>query len=108
MSEWTLSIEDEISCYNYPIDIHRSTPSPKDFEAFEREFFEELCYGAGESYGIPYHSLIPKGGDNLLVTGRCMSTDRRIQGSTRVMPCCFITRVRRQRYVCMRGQDHVD
>ena len=37
---------------------------------------------------------MPAGGgspDNLLVSGRCISTDRKVQGSIRVMPCCFIT-----------------
>ena len=29
--------------------------------------------------------------DNVLVAGRCISTDRAVQGSTRVMPCCLVT-----------------
>ena len=29
--------------------------------------------------------------ENLLVAGRCISTSREMNGSTRVMPCCFIT-----------------
>jgi len=29
--------------------------------------------------------------DNLLVAGRCISSDRKIQGSIRVMPGCYIT-----------------
>ena len=29
--------------------------------------------------------------ENLLVAGRCISTDREVYGSTRVMPVCFVT-----------------
>lgn len=82
---------DEIGRYNYPIDIHRSTPSEEDYKAFEEEFFKMYRYKEGESYGIPYRSLVPVNIKNLLVAGRCISTDRKMQGSTRVMPCCFIT-----------------
>ncbi|HEO71356.1 MAG TPA: FAD-dependent oxidoreductase, partial [Candidatus Hydrogenedentes bacterium] len=28
---------------------------------------------------------------NVLVAGRCISTDRHMQSSIRVMPCCYIT-----------------
>lgn len=85
------SFKDEIGRYNYPIDIHRSEPGLQDHEDFEEEFFESYRYGKGESYGIPFRSLVPKKIDNLLVTGRSISTDRKMQGSTRVMPCAFIT-----------------
>lgn len=43
----------------------------------------------GESHGIPYRCLTPKGLDNVLVAGRNISTDRSVQGSTRVMPVCL-------------------
>ena len=35
--------------------------------------------------------LTVKGFDNLLVAGRCISTDRYMQSSVRVMPGCYIT-----------------
>jgi hypothetical protein len=35
--------------------------------------------------------LIPQGLVNLLVAGRCISCDREVQSSLRVMPACFIT-----------------
>jgi len=34
---------------------------------------------------------VPKGLSNVLVAGRCVSADRYLQGSIRVMPGCFIT-----------------
>ena len=83
--------EDEIGRFNYPIDIHRSNPSLEDHEALVKEFTQSHRLGVGESYGIPYRCLVPQGCDNLLVSGRCISTDRKVQGSIRVMPCCFIT-----------------
>ncbi|MDH7570589.1 MAG: FAD-dependent oxidoreductase [Armatimonadota bacterium] len=81
---------DEIGRYNYPVDIHMSKPSAGNFEKFWQEF-HTLRYGKGESYGIPYRSLIPRGLENVLVAGRCLSADRFLQGSVRVMPGCFIT-----------------
>lgn len=81
---------DEIGCYNYWIDIHCSTPSKKDFAAHIRKR-EGTPYQSGESYGIPYRCLLPRGLRNVLVAGRCLSTDRWLQSSVRVMPGCFIT-----------------
>jgi hypothetical protein len=45
--------------------------------------------GKGESHGIPYRCLTPKGLSNTLVAGRCISTDHIVQSSTRVMPVCL-------------------
>jgi len=82
---------DEIGRYAYPIDIH---PSSADKEAYERhrEEFDRLYkYRRGESYGIPYRILCAKGVRNLLVAGRCVSTDQKVQASIRVMPACYLT-----------------
>jgi len=45
----------------------------------------------GRSYDIPYGCLIPKGLDNLLVAGRCLSSTRDANGSARVMGTCMAT-----------------
>jgi hypothetical protein len=81
---------DEIGRYAYPVDIHAAKPDAENFKRFEEEF-RTLRYQDGESYGIPYRSLLPRGLDNALVAGRCISTDRFLQGSVRVMPGCYIT-----------------
>jgi hypothetical protein len=81
---------DEIGRYAYPVDIHASKPDRENFDRFEEEF-RTLRYQDGESYGIPYRSLIPRGLENVLVAGRCLSSDRFLQGSVRVMPGCYIT-----------------
>ncbi len=48
-----------------------------------------MHYGKGESHGIPYRCLTPKGLKNVLVAGRSISAEQMVQGSTRVMPCCL-------------------
>ena len=82
--------DDEIGRYSYPVDIHSPTPT-KEAQQQAREEFKALRYGTGESYGIPYRCLVPRGLDNVLVAGRCISADRYMQGSVRVMPGCYIT-----------------
>lgn len=82
---------DEIGRYAYPIDNHPVRPGKDTYEQHRKEFDQEMRYGKGESYGIPYRALTPKGLDNVLVAGRCVSADRMVHGSIRVMPGCFIT-----------------
>jgi len=82
---------DEIGRYAYAIDIHPGTTDAASYEKHRKEFDQEYRYGKGESYGIPYRILTPKGLDNVLVAGRCVSTDQLVHGSLRVMPGCFIT-----------------
>ena len=86
------SFEDEIGRYCYPVDVHNSKPGDVEaMKAFLKEYQQDLKYKKGESYGIPYRSLVAKSFSNLLVAGRCMGTDRKMQASIRVMPGCFIT-----------------
>lgn len=82
--------EDEIGRYAYPVDIHSGKNTQEGYEEYHRKF-EQLRYQKGESYGIPYRSLVAKSLDNLLLAGRCISTDRAMEASVRVMPGCFIT-----------------
>lgn len=84
------TFEDEIGRYCYPVDIHAGKNTAEGYEKFITDF-RSLRYSAGESYGIPYRALVVKGLDNLLVAGRCISTDRYMQSSIRVMPGCYIT-----------------
>lgn len=39
-------------------------------------------------YDIPYRCLVPLRVDNLLVAGRCLSTDFPAQSATRLVMCC--------------------
>ncbi len=81
---------DEIGRYSYPVDIHAAKPDLESYNTFHKEH-TELRYKKGESYGIPYGCLIPQTLDNVLTAGRCVSTDRYMQSSVRVMPGCYIT-----------------
>ena len=42
-------------------------------------------------YHIPYRILLPRGLDNLLVAGRCVSTDHVASGTLRTQPSCMTT-----------------
>ncbi|MCI8388817.1 MAG: FAD-dependent oxidoreductase [Clostridiales bacterium] len=83
---------DEIARNSYYLDVHRTK---KEVEESEKNGVSDanFCarFGKGESHGIPYRCLTPKGFENLLVAGRMISCDRRILGSVRVMPNCLTT-----------------
>ncbi len=72
------SFEDEIGRNSYYIDIHKSGHKAQR-------------YGKGESHGIPYRCLTPRGLKNVLTAGRCISVDEVAFGSLRVMPPCLVT-----------------
>ena len=82
--------DDEIGCFAYPIDIHASST---DANAQKNVLVEldRTKYNPGEHYGIPYRALLAKDVDNLLLAGRCISTDRAMQSSIRVVPGCMLT-----------------
>ena len=68
--------------------MHLSLAAKKDKTEAQLDK-ENARYGPGESHGIPYRCLTPKGLKNVLVAGRAISSDRAVQGSTRVMPVCL-------------------
>lgn len=72
------SFNDEIGRNCYFVDVHTSG-------------YEAKHYGRGESHGIPYRILTPKGIKNLLTAGRCISADEEALGSLRVMPPALVT-----------------
>ena len=39
---------------------------------------------------IPYRSLLPQGVENLIVAGRCVSTEREVLGPVRIMGPCMM------------------
>ncbi len=82
--------DDEIGRFSYPIDMHVSAAT-RDAYRHYYDLFTAPPYADGETYGIPYRSLVPQTLDNVFVGGRCISTDKYMQASIRVMPCCFIT-----------------
>ncbi len=85
------SFDDEIGRNSYYIDIHHSEHEIV-MQKMGKFDWDKRCarYEAGESHGIPYRCLTPKGLKNVLVAGRSISCDRSVQGSVRVMPACLV------------------
>jgi FAD dependent oxidoreductase len=72
------SFEDSIGVNPWPIEEHIAGDIA--FEEIPGRGFHE----------IPYRSLVTNEVDNLLVVGRCASTDHRAQAATRVSGPCFV------------------
>lgn len=70
-----VKFEDAIAACNYSIDIHNPEGSGTYIHKFE----------PGEFFTIPYRALVPKTLDNVLVVGRCISSDHVAQASYRTM-----------------------
>ena len=71
--------DDNIGRNCYYIDVHK-----KNATKYPR-------YKKGESHGIPFRCLLPIGLKNVMVAGRCISTDSYAHGSLRVMPPSLVT-----------------
>jgi hypothetical protein len=72
---------DAIAQCAYPIDIH----NPEGTGTMLRRL------PMGESYDIPLRTLLPRGLENLLVAGRCISGTHVAHSSYRIMPVCMAT-----------------
>ena len=81
---------DQVAVYCKAIDIHVYDTSDEQYERYIKEFREMDRLDLGETYGLPYGMLVPKGWTNLWVTGRCISADVKVQGSIRDQPGCYI------------------
>lgn len=77
---------DQIGVFNKFVDIHVRDCSEAEYARFQEEHTKSGKLGVGESFGIPYGILVPRGSENLWVAGRCNSSDERVHGSIRVMP----------------------
>jgi hypothetical protein len=74
------SFPDSIVKYAYMLDIHL----PGETSEGGRTELKP-----GTAYEIPYRCLLPKGLDNVLVAGRCISTTHEALSSIRLMTCCM-------------------
>lgn len=70
--------EDSIARGTYPVDIHNPSGTGT--------VLKDIPYG--EYYTIPYRALLPKGVDNLIVTGRPISSTHEAHSAYRIMPIC--------------------
>jgi len=85
------SFPDEICRNAYFIDLHHSLKEAAEHTQKRADCLSTsaMHYQPGESHGIPYRCLTPRGLRNVLVAGRSISCDRPVQGSVRVMPVCL-------------------
>lgn len=85
------SFPDEVCRNAYFIDLHHSLKEAAEHTKKRADCLSTsaMHYQPGESHGIPYRCLTPKGLRNVLVAGRSISCDRPVQGSVRVMPVCL-------------------
>lgn len=84
------SFADEICRNHYPIDIHTARHEAAAEKAGEFEIINRFeHFKSGESHGIPYRCLCPRGVRNVLVAGRSVSCERPVQAAIRIMPVCL-------------------
>lgn len=84
------SFDDEICRNSYFVDVHNTPDEARTMgRGMEEIDKRSYRYQPGESHGIPYRCLTPKGLRNVLTAGRNLSCDRMIYGSVRVMPPCL-------------------
>ncbi|MGH3749748.1 MAG: FAD-dependent oxidoreductase, partial [Micromonosporaceae bacterium] len=73
---------DVIALCGYPVDIHDPTGAGGGVDD---------SYRTANAYEIPYRSLVPRGVEQLLVAGRCLSATHEALAAVRVMPPAFGT-----------------
>lgn len=74
--------EDGIGRYGSVVDVH-------DKDGKQSLLLAEV--GGSGWFHVPYRTLLPRGISNLLVAGRCISTDYVAQGCTRSQAACMMT-----------------
>jgi hypothetical protein len=73
--------DDAIARGAYPVDIHNPTGIGTVLKRLP----------PGEAYDIPLRCLMPRGAENLIVAGRCISGTHEAHSSYRVMPIVMAT-----------------
>ena len=73
----------------YPVDVHSG--KGEGYTKDDEEDTSEPVRGVpppGDWYEIPYRCLLPRGIENVLVAGRCVSSTQAGHGAIRIMPAC--------------------
>jgi len=86
------SFPDEIARNSFFIDIHNSRDEAQKANKGDNPMNvrkNATRFGPGQSHGIPYRCLTPRGLRNVLVAGRCISCDREAFSAVRIMPVCM-------------------
>ncbi len=81
----TLTNHDVVSCRKRPDGVVRS-PWPIELHAGDRP---KLHWLLDDFYEVPYLSLVPRVGENVIVAGRCLGAEHEALASARVTAQCF-------------------
>jgi hypothetical protein len=81
----TLTNDDVVSCRKRPDGVVRS-PWPIELHAGDRP---KLHWLLDDFYEVPYLSLVPRTGENVIVAGRCLGAEHEALASARVTAQCF-------------------
>ncbi len=71
-------------------DVHASSADKKAYKAYYDLFSKREDLREDDWATLPYRSLLPQNTKNLIVAGRCVSADRKVQGQIRIMGYCFM------------------
>lgn len=81
--------KDQIGIYSKNLDAHPYDSSDEAYADFVKEA-KESRLADGETYGLPYGMIVPRGFENLWTAGRCASSDRQVNSAVRVQPASAI------------------
>jgi hypothetical protein len=81
--------KDQIGIYSKNLDAHPYDSSDDAYSDFLKEA-KESRLADGETYGLPYGMIVPRGFENLWTAGRCASSDRQVNSAVRVQPASAI------------------
>jgi len=82
--------DDQIGVYSKGVDIHVYDLTPEEYKRYYDSFVKRDRLKVGETYGLPYGILVPRGWQNLWATGRTVSADVEVQGAIRDQPACYM------------------
>ncbi|CAN5550718.1 FAD-dependent oxidoreductase [soil metagenome] len=82
--------DDQIGVYSKGVDIHVYDLTPEEYKRYYDSYVKRDRLKVGESYGLPYGILVPRGWTNLWATGRCVSADVEVHGAIRDQPACYM------------------
>ena len=82
--------DDQIGVYSKGVDIHVYDLTPEEYKRYYDSYVKRDRLKVGETYGLPYGILVPRGWQNLWATGRTVSADVEVQGAIRDQPACYM------------------
>ena len=90
IGEYRLEVTDVLEARDFPDNIGRGG-FPVDLHLVDGSGCYQEFIRDGQSYGIPYRSLVPAQVDQLLVAGRAISATHEAAASVRIMAQCMAT-----------------